>query len=94
MESCQAKRHLLCDYQCYYAADCLCDELDEAYRSRRSLLCGNIRCNFRYRLAFTVPALEMEDKENERPCQQRPVVYIFCGSSDAKKVLLRRVTVS
>ena len=73
MESCKAKRRLLSNYQHYYVADCLCDELDEAYRSRRSLLCGNIRCHFRCRLAFAVSALETEDKENERYCQQRRI---------------------
>ena len=39
-------------------------------------LCGNIRCNIRCRLAFTVLALETEDKTNEHSCQQRPVVPI------------------
>ena len=46
------------------------------WMKRRSFLCGNIRCNIRCRLAFTVLAMETEDKANEHSCQQRPVVHI------------------
>ena len=64
---------LLYDYQCCYATDCLCYELDEAYHPWCSLLCGNICCHFRCRLAFAVSALETEDKEDECSCQQRRI---------------------
>ncbi len=67
----KAKRHILYDCVYYYAANCLCCQLDGSFHRRLSLLCGNFRGNFCRCLACTVPELEAKDKENERSRQKR-----------------------